>query len=134
MGGNISDTIRFTTTPLYEVMIPKPYADFRANIPWDNTTNLSTRQLSLLWDNTVNTSGHGWLTNPGGSGLSITIDLKRVVKLSRIVRHPYHINSLYGQANITDFEAWGGIDEIDYDLLTDKSYWLDSLSVRWGSY
>ncbi|MDD2247845.1 MAG: DUF4959 domain-containing protein [Proteiniphilum sp.] len=130
--GNISDTIRFTTTPLYEVMIPKPYADFRANIPWDNTTNLSNRQLSLLWDNTVNTSGHGWLTNPGGSGLSITIDLKRVVKLSRIVRHPYHINSLYGQANITDFEAWG-IDEIDYDLLTDKSYWLDSLSVRWGA-
>lgn len=130
--GNISDTIRFTTTPLFEVMVPKPYADFRANIPWDNTSNYSGRNINLLWDNTVNTASHGWLTASGNSGLSITIDLKQVVKLSRIVRHPYHLNSLYGQANITDFEAWG-IDKIDYDKLADKPYWLDSLSVRWGA-
>ncbi|WP_298652623.1 DUF4959 domain-containing protein [uncultured Proteiniphilum sp.] len=131
--GNISDTIRFTTTPLFEIMVPKPYADFRANIPWDNTTDLdASRVLPKLWDNIVNTSAHGWLTKSGSSGLSITIDLKQVVKLSRIVRHPYHLNSLYGQANITDFEAWG-IDKIDYDKLADKPYWLDSLSVRWGA-
>lgn len=130
--GNVSDTIKFTTTPLFEVMIPKPYADYRPNIPWDNFSNYSGRNISLLWDNIVNTSGHGWLTASGNSGLSITIDLKQIVKLSRIVRHPYHLNSLYSQANITDFEAWG-IDKIDYDKLADKPYWLDSLSVRWGA-
>jgi hypothetical protein len=131
--GNVSDTIKFTATPLYEEMVPKPYADFRANIPWDNVTDLSgAYPFTKLWDGIVNTSANGWLTKSGSSGLSITIDLQRVVKLSRIVRHPYHINSLYGQANITDFEAWG-IDEIDYDKLADKPYWLDSLSVRWGA-
>ncbi|WP_418892539.1 DUF4959 domain-containing protein [Limibacterium fermenti] len=131
--GNISDTIRFTTTPLFETMVPKPYADFRSSIPYDNTTNLGPNfPFSNLYDNKVNTSAHGWLTTSGSSGLSITFDLKQVVQLSRIVRHPYHINSLYGQANITDFEAWG-IDKIDYDKIDDKSYWLDSLSVRWGA-
>ncbi|HBX21690.1 MAG TPA: hypothetical protein DEF88_14715 [Porphyromonadaceae bacterium] len=132
--GNISDTTRFTTTPFFETMVPKPYADFRSTIPYDNTSNLSTTQFSIgfLWDNKVNSSGHGWLSKSGESGLSITIDLKQVAKLSRIVRHPYHVNSLYGQANITDFEAWG-IDKIDYDKIADKSYWLDSLSVRWGA-
>lgn len=131
--GNISDTVRFTTTPLFEIMIPKSgYRDFRSNIPYDNTTNYSGRNLGMLWDNTVNTSSHGWLTTSGSSGLSITIDLGQVAKLSRIVRHPYHVNALYGQANITDYEVWG-TNKIDYDLLEDKSYWLDSLSVRWGA-
>lgn len=132
--GNISDTTWFTITPLFETMVPKPYADFRSTIPYDNTSNLSTTQFSInnLWDNIVNTSGHGWLTQSGNSGLSITIDLKRVAKLSRIVRHPYHINSLYGQANITDFEAWG-IDKIDYEKLKDLPYWLDEFSVRAGA-
>ena len=132
--GNVSDTIRFTAMPLREEMVPKPYADFRANIPWDNTSDLNptTYSFSKLWDGIVNTSYNGWLTKSGSSGLSITIDLQRVVKLSRIVRHPYHRNALYGQVNITDFEAWG-IDEIDYDKLADKPYWLDSLSVRWGA-
>jgi hypothetical protein len=126
--GNISDTIKFTTTPFFETLVPKPYADFRTSIPYDNITNLSGRTTNTLWDNIVNTSAHGWLTNPGGSGLSITFDMKQVVKLSRIIMHPYHVNSAYGQANITEFEAWG-INKIDYVLLADKSYWLDSLSV-----
>lgn len=130
--GNISDTIRFTTTPLFEEMIPKPYADFRANIPYDNTSTYPNRFIHYLWDGIVNTGYNGWRSAAGSSGLSITIDLQRVASLSRIVMHPYHINSLYGQRNITDFEAWG-IDEIDYDKLADKPYWLDSLSVRWGA-
>lgn len=129
--GNISDTIKFTTTPFYETMIPKPYVDFRSTIPYDNTTNLSGRNTGTLWDNIVNTSGHGWLTNPGGSGLSITFDMQQVAKLSRIVMHPYHINAPYGQANITEFEAWG-IDVIDYDKISDRAYWLDSLTVAQG--
>src|SRR5690606_25718806 len=76
--GNTSDTIYYSTTPFFETLIPKPYADYRSNIPYDNITNLSGRTTNTLWDNIVNTSGHGWLTANGSSGLSITIDLKQV--------------------------------------------------------
>src|SRR5690606_32025864 len=71
--GNASDTAKFATTPFYETVIQKPYADFRASIPYDNTSNLpGWDNINLLWDNIVNTNSHGWLTNPGSSGLSIT--------------------------------------------------------------
>lgn len=126
--GNVSDTMKFTLTPFFETMVPKPYVDFRASIPFDNTTNLSGRVMSTLWDNIVNTSGHGWLTlSTAGYGTAITIDMQQVVKLSRIVIHPYHVNSMYGQANITDFEAWGIDNSITFP--TNKNYWLDSTNV-----
>src|SRR5690606_27798930 len=44
----------------------------------------------------------------------------------------YHRNAQYGQVNITQFDAWG-IDEIDYNKLTDRPYWLDETSVRDGN-
>lgn len=127
--GNISDTTLFTTTPFLETMVSKPYVDFRANIPYDNTSTLSGWNIRNLWDNIVNTSRHGWLTAPGNSGLSITIDLKQVVKLSRIVIHGYHVNAVYTQANFTQFEMWG-TDKIDFSKLSDRPYWLDEYSVR----
>ena len=128
--GNISDTTWLTTTPYLENLIPKPYADFRANIPYDNPTTLAGRNINTLWDNIVNTASHGWLTQPGGgNGLSMTIDLGQVVKLSRIVIHGYHVNSVYSQANITQFELWG-TDKIDYSKLSDRPYWLDEVSLR----
>lgn len=132
--GNVSDTTFLTTTPFFETMIPKPYADFRASIPYDNTSNLPSggRHMGMLWDNIVNTSGHGWLTQPGNSGLSMTIDMGQVAKLSRVVIHGYHANAVYGQANITQFELWG-TDEIDFAKLTDRPYWLDETSVRIGA-
>ena len=85
--GNVSDTIEILTTPFFETMIPKPYVDFRAQIPFDNITNLntSTYNISKLWDGIVNTGFNGWLSQNGGSGLSITIDMKQTVKLSRIL-------------------------------------------------
>ncbi len=128
--GNISDTLQFTTTPFFETLIEKPYADYRSNIPWDNTSNLNTTSynISKLWDNIVNTRYNGWLTQTGSSGLSITIDIKQRVKLSRIIHHFYHQNSPYGQVNITAMEIWG-TDKIDYTKLSDRDYWLDSLSV-----
>ncbi len=129
--GNISDTIQLTTTPFFETMVPKPYADYRASIPWDNTSNLSGRTTATLWDNIVNTSSHGWLTQPGSSGLSITIDMKQVAKLSRIIHHFYHLNSPYGQVNITSLEIWG-TNKIDFALLQNRPYWLDSLSLATG--
>lgn len=130
--GNTSDTVFYSTTPFFETVIPKPYADYRTNIPYDNTSSLSGRTTATLWDNIVNTASHGWLTAQGSSGLSITIDMKQVVKLSRIVIHGYHLNSPYGQVNIQQFEMWG-TDKIDFTKLSDRPYWLDSLSVRWGA-
>ena len=131
--GNISDTAWLTTTPFYETLIAKPYVDFRASIPYDNATTYDPYYaFSKLYDNIVNTDSHGWLTSAGNSGLSITFDMKQVVKLSRIVIHGYHVNSPYSQVNITKWEAWG-IDKIDYDKIPDKPYWLDETSVRNGA-
>lgn len=131
--GNLSDTTMITGSPLYETAIEKPYIDFRSQIPYDNTTNLSAAYLfGNIWDNIVNTSRNGWLTVSGSSGLSITIDIGKPVKLSRIVIHGYHINSPYGQVNVTNWEGWA-TREIDYDKLEDKDYWLDEHSVRIGA-
>lgn len=133
--GNVSDTVQFTATPYFEALVAKPYADYRANIPYDNISDLqpTVRPITNLWDNIVNsgTYGHGWLTQPGSSGLSITIDMKQVVKLSRILHHAYHHNTPYGQVNITEMEVWG-TDKIDYEKLQDRDYWLDSLSLATG--
>ena len=131
--GNVSDTIRFTTTPLFEMIIPKPYADFRGFVPYDNITNYdAARTFIRLWDNIVNQSGHGWLTSSGNSGLSMTIDMKQVAKLSRMVIHGYHINAMWGQANASQWEIWG-IDKFDNNKIADKPYWLDEESVRMGA-
>lgn len=132
--GNTSDTTFYTTKPFYETMIAKPYGDMRAVIPYDNATDLNTTTYVFpnIWDNIVNTSHHGWLTKPGNSGVSITLDLGQVVKLSRVVIHGYHVNSPYTQVNFTKFEMWG-TKKIDEDKLKDDDYWLDEYSVRTGS-
>src|SRR5690606_15288465 len=127
--GNISDTTWLTTVPFFEVQIPKPYADYRSNIPYDNITTLASRgKIDVLWDNIVNTTSHGWLTQSGSSGISMTIDMGQVAKLSRIVIHPYVRNQPYAQVNILQFEAWG-TDEIDHGRLSDRPYWLDEIGV-----
>ncbi|MBO9619866.1 MAG: DUF4959 domain-containing protein [Niabella sp.] len=134
--GNSSDTVYYSTTPFFETLVPKPYGDYRANIPYDNTSTLPGGfSFSKLWDgiaNVAGSGGNGFLTNPGNPGLSVTIDLKQVVKLSRIIIWGYHINSPYGQANFTQFELWG-TNKIDPALFANKPYWLDSMSVVTGA-
>lgn len=135
--GNISDTVYYSTTPRFEALIAKPYADYRSTIPYDNTTNYGQgtsdqRPFATIYDGVVNTALNGWLTLSGGPSLSFTIDLKQVVKLSRIVLHGYHINSPYDQANIQQFEMWG-TNKVDFTKLSDRPYWLDELSVRGGN-
>lgn len=133
--GNMSEMITATLTPNFEALIEKPYADYRDHIPFDNTTNYnpSSYPFANLWDNIVATRQNGWLTRSGGSGCSITIDLKQVVKLSRIVQHFYQGATFapYGQANINEFEAWG-IAEIPDETVGNREYWLDEWSVRNG--
>lgn len=131
--GNNSDTILFTGQPLFEKMIEKPYIDFRKSIPYDNITDLAgaTHVFSTLYDGTVNTSGHGWLSQNPSNGNSITFDIGKPVRLSRIVIHGYHVNAPYGQVNITEWEGWGA-KEIDFNKLADKPYWLDEFNVKYG--
>lgn len=126
--GNVSDTIQYTTTPLFETLIPKPYVDFRGSIPYDNISNNGNKTLAMTWDNIVNTSYNGWRALAGNDGLSFTIDMKQVVKLSRILHHAYHVNAPFGNSNATAVEIWG-TDKIDFASISNKDYWLDSLSV-----
>jgi hypothetical protein len=131
--GNVSDTIPYTTVPFFEIAIPKPYVDYRTNIPFDNISNYSTSAypFSAIYNGVVNTNNGGWLTSPGNSGLSITIDMKQVVKLSRILHHAYHRNTPYAQVNVVEWEIWG-TDKIDFSKIADRKYWLDSLSLVTG--
>ena len=87
-------------------MVPKPYADYRANIRRITLLTCRLVTCSRKWDNIVNTSGNGWLTKSGSSGLSITIDMQQTVKLSRILHHSYAVNQPYDQVNITEMEIW----------------------------
>ena len=133
--GNISDTIYYKTTPYFEALIPKPYADFRSYIPYDNTTNLDQSWMSFdfskLWDNVANYQYNGWITSPWSSGRSFTIDLQRVAKLSRIITWGYHVGYIFGQVGITAYELWG-TDKIDQEKLSDPAYWMDEAIVRDG--
>jgi len=127
--GNISDTSFYTTTPLFEELVPKPYADARATIPYDNITELSsTYKFTKTWDGVVGGS-NGFLSKSGNDGLSVTWDLKKVTKLSRMILWPYY--DPFDQVNVMVFEIWG-IDKLDPSTLppADKSYWLDEWSVR----
>lgn len=129
--GNVSDTISIITTPFFESMVEKPWVDMRNTIPYDNTTNYGNLVIEKIWDGIVNTGYNGYRSNPGSSGISFTFDLKRIVKISRIVQHGYHINTPYGHSNINEVEVWG-TDKLDYDKLTDLPYWLDETSLREG--
>lgn len=133
--GNISEMKTETIIPYYEAMIEKPYADYRSFIPYDNISdyNPTSYPFSRLWDNITGTAvsiTNGWLCRSGNSGCSITIDLKQVAKLSRLVHHFYR-GMPYGQANMNGFEIWG-TDEIDESQLSNRDYWLDEWSVRGG--
>lgn len=129
--GNVSDTISLVTTPYFETMVDKPWVDMRHTIPYDNISQYNQLAISLMWDGIVNTGFNGYRSNPGSSGISFTFDLKRIVKISRIVQHSYHVNTPYGHSNINEVEVWG-TDKLDYDKLADPSYWLDETSVVEG--
>ena len=131
--GNVSDTMTLVTSPYFETMIEKPWADLRTTIPYDNTTIYGSNQpFAKMYDGIVNTGFNGYRSAPGSSGLSFTFDLKQVVQISRIIHHGYHINTPYGHSNISEVEVWGTA-KLNYDKLPDLPYWLDEFSVRNGA-
>lgn len=109
---NSSDTLLTHLTPLYEVMVPKPYADVTLDndaILFEPTGYLGKQ---FLWDN-------DWPTVYGDYGsyrhmatsdselkesLHITIDLRKSSRLSRM-----RLNQYYGYSNKSPrkYEIWG---------------------------
>lgn len=133
--GNISDTTIYTTTPYFEVEIAKPYGDARATIPYDNVTDYSGTYNFVKTTDGIVGNVNGWLSVSGSEGLSVTWDMKQVVKLSRMTLWPRATTSghVYWQVNVLAFEVWG-TNKLDPSKLppADKSYWLDEWSVRNG--
>ena len=133
--GNISDTTFLTTTPYFETEIKKPFRDIRTMIPYDNTSELnSVLNYLTIWDGKVG-SRNGWVSKPGSESLCITIDLKQVAQLSRMImwaRFDGAYSNIFGHDNCRQFELYG-IDKLDQSKLppaTHKSYWLHEWSVR----
>ena len=136
---NASDTIYFTGTPLYEVEVDKPWSDLRAQIPYDNVTDLpGDYVLSKVWDGSTGNFNR-YLNVSGSMGCSFTIDLRQVVKLNRMIMWPYMgvefgytpSVGVYQSAHIMRFEMWG-TKELDISKLppaTDSVYWLHPLSA-----
>lgn len=138
--GNISDTIRFTGTPIFETDVPKPWDDLRSLIPYDNTTSVNWGPFSGLCDGIIpegNRDGKVYLSLGGSQGSSFTVDLKKVTKLSRMAMWPYIFLEespayvIYHEVHIMEFEMWG-IKDLDRSKLppADKSYWLHPYSAE----
>ena len=135
--GNISDTSYFTTTPFFETEITKPYGDTRATIPYDNITDYSATYNFVKTTDGIVGALNGFLTASGNDGLSVSWDLKQVVKLSRMTLWPRASSAgqVYTQVNVLAFELWGS-KKLDPAKLppADKSYWLHEWSVRNGAF
>lgn len=135
--GNTSDTTYLKTTPYFETEIKKPFRDMRAQIPYDNVSDLGSRyQIGNLWDNIVG-DNNGFITATGSLSTSITIDLKQVVQLSRMTYWARWTTygQVFGQVNARIFEVYG-TKKLDPSRLppASQSYWLHEWSVRNGIY
>ncbi|MDR0683171.1 MAG: DUF4959 domain-containing protein [Dysgonamonadaceae bacterium] len=124
--GNVSDTIFYSAKPYYEIEVAKPFIDMRMLVSGDNVSSYGTAYpFSKLYDGFI--GDNGYLTGSGNSGNSFTIDLKQVVKLSRMifwprVRSNSPVADVYGNVNITKFEMWGSAA---FDVAKPPSYWAD---------
>jgi hypothetical protein len=135
--GNSSDTLYFTTTPFYQIMLPKPYGDMRWQIPWDNTSYHQIYDFTEMWDNDASGGwpNGGYVSGNGSYGCSFTIELQQAAKLNKVVLHgwwapdrPGTFYDVYDQVNIMSFDMYG-IKTFDQSLLGDKAYWLDDVTM-----
>ena len=128
--GNISDTVYYVGTPLFEKLIEKPWIDMRPSIPYDNLSG----NLASVWDGAIQ-YGVEYITSSGSAGCSFTFDLGKAVKLSQMAIWPsvqlgYAAPLVvYGNLNIMKFEMWG-TKELELSKLTgNTSYWLHANSA-----
>lgn len=136
--GNISDSTYLTTAPYFETEVPKPFRDVRAQIPYDNITELNASRYGFtsLWDGIIG-NNNGWMSATGSQSTSFTIDLKQVVQLSRMTYWPRWsvYGHVFGRDNARVFEIYG-TKKLDPSRLppANQSYWLHEWCVRNGMY
>ena len=134
--GNVSETVHFVGTPLFEVEIEKPWTDVRAMIPYDNRSDEAP--LYQLWDHSTawDWGQTYYRSNSGSAGSSFTIDIRKVVKLSRVAIWPIALWDQYGWwgvynfFHVSKFEMWGckSLDISKLPPANDK-YWLHPFSA-----
>lgn len=125
---NISDTIFYTTIPLFEMEVPKPWGDMRAYVKGDNLTELqASHAFPKFYDGLIGGGSFGYLNQAGSAGNSFTFDMKEIFKLSRFKFWPSlrdgAVGDVYRNVNITEFEMWGSpvLDQTKPD-----NYWADN--------
>lgn len=126
---NISDTVFYTTKPIFEMEVPKPWVDMRAYVPGDNLTELqASHAFPKFYDGVIGAHSYGYLNKPGSEGNSFTFDMKEVFKLSRFkfwpsLRGRTEYEDVYRNVNLTEFEMWGSPV---LDINKPASYWADN--------
>lgn len=124
---NISDTIFFTTVPIFEIEVPKPWGDMRLYVKGDNLTELqASHAFPKFYDGLIGLNTFGYLNRAGSEGNSFTFDMKEIFKLSRFKFWPSLRDTyldVYANVNITEFEMWGSPV---LPLNKPDSYWADS--------
>lgn len=119
---NISDTVTFELTPMYETMIKTDNFARVMDIPLDDLTALSGWGFEKMWDGVTAGDAVGWHSS-GTSDEKIhywTWDLGSSVRLSRFTIW-HRSNTPYGNANPKKFQIWGATD---YNRVNkDENYW-----------
>jgi hypothetical protein len=122
---NVSDTIFYETTPIFEMEIPKPWGDMRAYVYGDNTTDYGpTHTFSKFFDGLIGWGSVGYLNKARSEGNSFTFDLKEEFILNRFKFWPSlrfgELMDVYGNVNLIEFSMWGSPV---LDTTKPNSYW-----------
>lgn len=125
---NISDTVYYKTTPIFEMEVPKPWGDMRAYVKGDNLTEYgASHAFPKFYDGVIGGGSVGYLNQAGSEGNSFTFDMKDVYKLSRFKFWPSLragiVSDVYHNVNITEFEMWGSSV---LDTGKPDGYWADN--------
>lgn len=118
---NISDTVKFELTPMYETVIKSDNFARVMDIPLDDLSNLSGWGFEKMWDG-ITQGDNGW-HGADGEGDRLprfwTWDLGMTAKLSRFTLW-HRTNTPYGNNNIKKFEIWGATE---YEKGKDRDYY-----------
>lgn len=115
---NISDTVTFELTPMYETAIKTDKFAHVMDIPADDMTALGGWGFEKMWDGII--GDQGWHSvYEGAAPAYFTWDLGTVVKLSRFTVWQ-RTNIPYINSNPKIFELWGATE---YEKGKDENYW-----------
>lgn len=118
---NISDTVTFEMTPLYETVIKTDHFARVMDIPLDDLTALPGWGFEKMWDGVAIGDAVGWHSGQERFPRNFfTWDLGSIIKLSRFTLW-HRTNVPYGNNNVKFFELWGATD---YDKNNkDEAFW-----------